>query len=122
MIHTLLGMDLGLFHLMEDFILNEVDSDIQTSSRSKRRMRRNLNKELESYLNEDTQIDILDECDEDYENEYESPRKKYKYDCESILLHQRYVDICLGIAYICVLFTFYGTTIFLIQTYSKCQP
>lgn len=112
-------MDLGLFHLMEDFILNEVDSDIQTSSRSKRRMRRNLNKELESYLNEDTQNESLDE---EYSNEYESPRKKHKYDCETIFLHQRHVDICLGIAYICILFTFYGTTIFLIQNYSKCIP
>lgn len=113
-------MDLGLFHLMEDFILNEVDSDIQTSSRSKRRMRRNLNKELAPYLNEDTHED--ESLDEEYLNEYESPRKKQKCDCESILLHQRYIDICLGIAYICILFTFYGTTIFLVQAYSKCNP
>lgn len=116
-------MDLGLFHLMEDFILNEVDSDIQTSSRSKRRMRRNLNKELESYLNEESQNDVDESLDEEYENEYESPRKKYKYDYgEPIFLHQRHVDICLGIAYICILFTFYGTTIYLVQTYSKCIP
>lgn len=109
-------MDLGLFHLMEDFILNEVDSqDIQTSSRAKRRMRRNLNKELAPYLNEDT---YSDPDSEEFEP-YESPRKKQK--CETIFI-QRHVDICLGIAYICVLFTFYGTTIFLIQTYSKCQP
>jgi hypothetical protein len=114
-------MDLGLFHLMEDFILNEVDSqEIQNSSRAKRRMRRNLNKELAPYLNDETHSED-DSIDEEYENEYESPHKKYKYDySEPIYLYQRHVDICLGIAYICVLFTFYGTTIYLIQNYSKC--
>jgi len=116
-------MDLGLFHLMEDFILNEVDSDIQTSSRAKRRMRRNLSKELAPYLNEDAQTQSVDDSYEESFDEYESPRKKYKYDySDPIYLPQRHVDICLGIAYICVLFTFYGTTIYLVQTYSKCIP
>jgi hypothetical protein len=114
-------MDLGLFHLMEDFILNEVDSDIQTSSRAKRRMRRNLNKELAPYLNEDEQTQSLDDSYEESFEEYESPRKKYKYDVQPNFI-ERHVDICLGIAYICILFTFYGTTIYLVQNYSKCIP
>ena len=117
-------MDLGLFHLMEDFILNEVDSqDIQTSSRAKRRMRRNLNKELAPYLNEDALTPDEDSYDESYKDsyeDYESPRKKQK--CDKDIFLQRHIDICIGIAYICVLFTFYGTTIYLVQAYSKCQP
>ena len=114
-------MDLGLFNLMEDFIVNEVDSqDIQTSPRARRRIRRNLSKELGSYLNQEEQTgyDFYD-SDESY-IEYESPRKKYKLDKQTNFI-QRHVDICIGIAYICVLFTFYGTTIYLIHTYSICN-
>lgn len=113
-------MDMGLFHLMEDFILNEVDSEsIKNSPRAKRRLMRNLNKELTPYLN--------DESSDEYESSYESPQKKYKCDkcdkshCNEIIYIERHVDICLGIAYICVLFTFYGTTFYLIQNYSKCS-
>ena len=45
-------MDLGLFHLMEDFILKEVDysQEYGYSSRAKRFMKRKLNKELTPYL------------------------------------------------------------------------
>jgi hypothetical protein len=112
-------MDLGLFHLMEDFILNEVDSqEIQKSSRAKRRMKRNLNKELAPYLNEESDTHTFD--DDSYEESYESPRKKYKHDIQSNFI-ERHMNICLGIAYTCVLFTFYGTTIYLIHTYSKCN-
>jgi len=95
-------MDCALFHLMEDFILKEVDYSQQYgySSRAKRFMRRKLNKELEPYLENDN-------ADSDDDNPGES----------SILLNRR-LEICLGIGYICFIVTFYSSIMYFTQAYS----
>jgi hypothetical protein len=92
-------MDCGLFHLMEDFILKEVDYSQQYgySSRAKRHMRRKLNKELAPYL----------------ENETDSESEP-----ESLILSNSRVDICLGVGYICVVVTFYSAIMYFTQAYS----
>ena len=97
-------MDLGLFHLMEHFILKEVDysQEYGYSSRAKRHMKRKLNKELTPYLDK---INELDEYDENY-----------KYDNS-----QAKSDICLGIAYMCIIVTFYGSVMFMVTSYSNSQ-
>ena len=92
-------MDCGLFHLMEDFILKEVDYSQQYgySLRAKRFMRRKLNKELAPYL----------------ENETDS-------EPESLILSNRQhrIDICLGVGYVCVVVTFYSAIMYFTQAYS----
>ena len=97
-------MDCGLFHLMEDFILKEVDYSQQYgySSRAKRHMRRKLNKELAPYIN-----------DSDHSDE----------ECESIILAQnKYLNICFPLAYIFIIGTVYTTTIYIVHMYSKSCP
>ncbi len=92
-------MACGLFHLMEDFILKEIDyaQEHGYSSRAKRHMRRNLNKELAPYLENET-----DDSDTD----------------ESLILTNSRVDICLGFGYICVVMTIYSTIMYFTQAYS----
>ena len=94
-------MDCSLFHLMEDFILKEVDYSQQYgySSRAKRFMRRKLNKELEPYLEND-------DSDSD-----DNPD-------DSLILSNRRLDICLGIGYICFIVTFYSSIMYFTQAYS----
>jgi len=103
-------MDCGLFHLMEDFILKEVDYSQQYgySSRAKRHMRKNLNKELAPYLENEN------------ENESDSEREP-----ESLIVSNSRVDICLGVGYIClgvgyicVVVTFYSAIMYFTQAYS----
>lgn len=107
-------MDCGLFHLMEDFILREVDYSQQYgySSRAKRYMRRKLNKELAPF------IENQDESEQDSDSETDTDRQRFN---DSIILSSRNVDICLGIAYLCILVTFYGSVFYVVQTYSKEQ-
>ena len=92
-------MDCSLFHLMEDFILKEVDysQHYGYSSRAKRRMRKNLNKELAPYL----------------ETESDSEREP-----ESLIVSNTRVDICLGVGYICVVITVYSAITYFTQAYS----
>ncbi len=96
-------MDCGLFHLMEDFILNEVDYSQKYgySLRAKRHMRRKLNKELAPYLENET-----DESDTQTEPD------------ESLILSNHRLDICLGVGYICVVVTVYSTIMYFTQAYS----
>ena len=95
-------MDCGLFHLMEDFILKEVDYSQQYgySLRAKRFMRRKLNKELAPYLDDKSESESDTEPD------------------ESLILSNRRLDICIGVGYICFVVTFYSAIMYITQAYS----
>ena len=102
-------MDCGLFHLMEDFILKEVDYSQQHgySSRAKRYMRRKLNQELAPYIN-DSDVDVDDSN-------------------ESIILPDRHSNICISVVYIfifvfCYFVFCYSTTMYIVYMYSKSCP
>lgn len=93
-------MDCGLFHLMEDFILKEIDYSQQHgySLRAKRYMRRKLNQELAPYIN------ISDEE-------------------ESIILPKNpNLNILFGVGYVFIAGTFYITTMYIVHIYSKSCP
>ena len=124
-----------LYHIIEDFISNEINPQLYDQSeliteRSKRRLRRNLNKELADYFNQQNQLDdIKSDSDtksdtdtkSDNESSDESPYKKCKYENignSELIIPQRNVDICLGATLVCILFTFYGSIIYLVQAYS----
>uniref|UniRef100_A0A6C0D1Y0 Uncharacterized protein n=1 Tax=viral metagenome TaxID=1070528 RepID=A0A6C0D1Y0_9ZZZZ len=120
-------MDCGLFHLMEDFILREVDYSQKYgySSRAKRYMRRKLNKELAPYIEEESQLQCENETDADSDNQsdYDS---KYDFDkntdichCESILIPKTRVEICFLVSYLSIILTFYGVSAFIMTKYSN---
>ena len=95
-------MDCGLFHLMENFILKEIDyAQVHGySSRAKRYMRRKLNQELAPYIND---------SDEDVG--------------ESIILPEKsHLNILFGVGYIFIVGTFYATTMYIVYTYSNNCP
>lgn len=101
-------MDCGLFHLMENFILKEIDyaQEYGYSSRAKRYMRRKLNQELAPYINDSDNSDNLDEDQE-----------------ESIILPQHTkLNILLGVGYVFIVGVFYSTTMYIVYTYSKNCP
>lgn len=102
-------MDCGLFHSMENFILKEIDYSQQYgySSRAKRYMRRKLNKELAPYIENDSL------------SESELVSEMEPHISESIMLSSTSVNICLVIAYICIVSTFYGITMYMVHDYSK---
>lgn len=116
-------MDCGLFHLMEDFILKEVDYSQQYgySSRAKRYMRRKLNKELAPFIEDET-LDKSSESESESESELDLDKKiDISNFNDSILISSRSADICFTVVYICIIATFYGTTLFIVQTYSSPQ-
>lgn len=108
-------MACGLFNLMEDFILREVDYSQQYgySSRAKRYMRRKLNKELAPFIEDEIQVNSSD-------TEIETTTDISNFN-DSILISSRSADICLSIVYVCIIATFYGTTLYIVQTYSSEQ-
>ena len=121
-------MDCGLFHLMEDFILREVEYSQKYgySSRAKRYMKRKLNKELAPYIEEESQLE--NESDAENDNEKESSDSDYesKYDyekhvhnCESMLIPKTRVEICFLVSYLSIIMTFYGVSAFIMTHYSK---
>jgi hypothetical protein len=132
-------MDLGLFNLMEGFILKEIDysQEYGYSSRAKRFMRRKLNQELSTYLEQsnttnttntserdsddsddldDSEIDINDVEDLDYEP-FNLPK--------TILCKQRPNDSLIhflyGFTYACIVVTFYGSVMYVVYSYSICN-
>ena len=111
-------MECGLFHLMEDFILKEVDYSQQYgySSRAKRYMRRKLNKELAPFIENET-VDKCSESESDTDREISVDVSNFN---NSILISSIGTDICLSVVYICIILTFYGTAMYIIQSYSKC--
>lgn len=112
-------MDCGLFHLMEDFILKEVDYSQQYgySSRAKRYMRRKLNKELAPFIENET-LDKSSDTDTESDRELSVDVSNFN---NSILISSIRTDICLSIAYMCIIITLYGTTTYIVQTYSSSQ-
>ena len=105
-------MDCGLFHLMEDFILKEVEYSQEHgySSRAKRHMRRKLNRELAPYIDHDEMHQLeSDTNDNDYENDKIN---------ESILIPKEY-DVLAGIIYVCVITTIYGVAFYIMSSYQN---
>jgi hypothetical protein len=111
-------MDCGLFHLMEDFILKEVDYSQKYgySSRAKRYMKRKLNKELAPYIEEENQSQN-DSDSSDYDSKYDTD---VVYDTfnESIIIPNTRVEICFLVSYLSVILTFYGVSAYIITNYS----
>lgn len=107
-------MDCALFHLMEDFILKEVDYSQQYgySSKAKRYMRRKLNKELAPYV--ESESDTSENVDSN-ESENDSNLSNISHNREFI--PHINVDICIAIAYICCVVSFYGSIIYITQAY-----
>lgn len=102
-------MDCGLFHLMEDFILKEVEYSQEHgySSRAKRHMRRRLNRELAPYIN-----------DSDIESDqYEQPDKIDKN--ESTILPYTRLEFYAAIVYVCVITTIYGVAFYIMTSYEN---
>ena len=141
MTHIMVTMDLGLFHLMEAFILKEIDysQEYGYSSRAKRFMRRKLNQELTTYLEQtntservpddadgdsdndsdnDSEIDINDGEDLDYEPSCKLPKTEMlsKIRPNDSLIHFLY-----GFTYACIVVTFYGSITYIIYSYSICN-
>lgn len=127
-------MDLGLFHLMEDFILKEVDysQEYGYSSRAKRFMKRKLNKELTPYLEKrdckckrdfSNSSDTESVCDIDVSN-YSSDSDDSKNNSlneTTIVCQHKWFDFCYGFTYACVVGTFYGSIMYIVFSYSKCK-
>jgi len=140
MTHIMVTMDLGLFNLMEGFILKEIDysQEYGYSSRAKRFMRRKLNQELSTYLEknnssnisntsekdsddsdidydpDDSEVDINDIEDSDYEH-FNLPKTLCKRPNDS-LIHFLY-----GFTYACIVVTFYGSMMYIVYSYSTCN-
>jgi len=119
-------MDCGLFHLMEDFILREVEYSQKYgySSRAKRYMKRKLNKELAPYIEEESQLENEtdnenESSDSDYESKYDVDKNIDNCYCESILIPKTRVEICFLVSYLSIIMTFYGVSAFIMTNYSK---
>ena len=122
-------MACGLFHLMEDFILKEVDYSQKYgySSRARRYMKRKLNKELAPFIEdeEDDKNEENDKNEEDDKNELESSSEyDSKYDTddtfnESIMIPKKCVEVCFFISYVSVILTIYGVTLYITRNYSN---
>jgi hypothetical protein len=119
-------MDCGLFHLMEDFILREVDYSQKYgySSRAKRYMKRKLNKELAPFI-ENEENEENENYDDEYDSKYETNENETSEskdmlnnsECESILIPKTRVEICFLISYLSIICTFYGVGAYIITSY-----
>lgn len=125
-------MACGLFHLMEDFILREVDYSQKYgySSRAKRYMKRKLNRELAPFIEEDEVEDDEDEeVDDTVEEKTSTEESSTKDDFEtyyeslnnfdSILIPKTQVEICVFVSYLSIILTFYGVSAYIITNYSN---
>jgi len=114
-------MECGLFHLMEDFILREVDYSQKYgySSRAKRYMKRKLNKELAPYIEEESQRenDSDDSDSSEYDSKYDTDNVYDTFN-ESIIIPNTRVEICFLVSYLSVILTFYGVSAYIITNYS----
>lgn len=111
-------MACGLFNLMEDFILREVDYSQQYgySERAKRFMRRKLTKELEPYIQKD-EPDV--ETDSDSGSDIDELYKKSVN--ASVLLPSHRVELCVFVGYLCVVATFYAVVASIVNLYLTNQ-
>jgi len=117
-------MACGLFHLMEDFILREVDYSQKYgySSRAKRYMKRKLNRELAPFIEEDEVDDTVEEKTSTDESSTEGDFERY-YDSlnnfDSILIPKTQVEICVFVSYLSIILTFYGVSAYIMTNYSN---
>ena len=124
-------MDCGLFHLMENFILREVDYSQKYgySSRAKRYMKRKLNKELAPYIEDHAQEESQSQNerqndsesdseldDDDYESKYDY--EKHAHNCESMLIPKTRVEMFFLVSYLSIILTFYGVSAYIMTNYS----
>lgn len=121
-------MACGLFHLMEDFILREVDYSQKYgySSRAKRYMKRKLNRELAPFIEDEVDDAEDEEVEEektsteesstegDFETYYESLNN-----FDSILIPKTQVEICVFVSYLSIILTFYGVSAYIMTNYSN---
>ena len=128
-------MDLGLFHLMEDFILKEVDysQEYGYSSRARRFMKRKLTKELTPYLEKDCKCKVRSdsevEVDSDSEYDSDSVDSDESIDSENnkflnertIIYQHKWIDFCYGFTYACLVGTVYGSIFYILHSYTKCK-
>ena len=112
-------MACGLFNLMEDFILREVDYSQQYgySERAKRFMRRKLNKELEPFIEKDEPE--LMESDTDSDSDIGELYKKSVN--ATVLLPSHRVEFCLFVGYLCSVAVFYAVTASIVNLYLTNQ-
>ena len=113
-------MACGLFNLMEDFILREVDYSQKYgySERAKRFMRRKLNKELEPYVQKD-EPDVNCESDSGSDSDIGELYKKSVN--ASVLLPSHRVEFCVFVGYLCVVTTFYAAVGSIVNLYLTNQ-
>lgn len=111
-------MACGLFNLMEDFILREVDYSQQYgySERAKRFMRRKLNKELEPYIQKDEP-----DLDSDSDSGSDIGELYKKSVNASVLLPSHRVEFCVFVGYLCVVVTFYAVVGSIVNLYLTNQ-
>lgn len=124
-------MDLGLFYLMEDFILKEVDysQEYGYSSRAKRFMKRKLNKELTPFLEKqdckckkeyDSESESV--CDIDVSSDSNDSNVSEDSSNERTIVYQhKWIDFCYGFTYACLVGTFYGSIMYIVFSYTKCK-
>lgn len=141
-------MDLHLLHLMEDFVLKEVEYSQQYgySGRAKRYMRRKLTNNLMPFLEKiESQSESEYDSDSDYDPDAESKHEKNEVDDNNndanndanapyedkddeitfnkIIKSDRKlfhsVDLCFGTIYIMIICIFYYSIAYLIVSYSN---
>jgi len=113
-------MDCGLFHLMEDFILREVEysQHYGYSSRAKRYMRRKLNQELAPYISEIESQDMDCICEDVSNSDTESIDSTTQN--ESIILPRygiKRMDLCIGMMYAFSVTTAYALVSHILYSY-----
>lgn len=113
-------MACGLFNLMEEFILREVDYSQQYgySERAKRFMRRKLNKELEPYIQKE-EPDVETDSDSDSDSDIGELYKKSVN--ASVLLPSHRVEFCVFVGYLCAVSTFYAVVASIVNVYLTNQ-
>lgn len=121
-------MDLKLLHLMEDFVLKEVDYSQQHgySGRAKRYMRRKLNDELSSFL-EKIESNAEDDSDSDSIHSHNEVNDNNDNDentfnkmihCDYKTIHNR-IDLCFLMTYLMFLGSLYSSIAYLICSYKE---
>ena len=124
-------MACGLFELMEQFILDEIDYSQKYgySSRAKRYMRRKLNKELAPYISTDVLEDIASESDNSDNSGCENDSNEYCNDYENrpvkfcSAYNQEHANACfnlymtIGIVSVCV--SIFTSTLVILDVYNN---
>ena len=119
------SMDSKLLHLMEEFVLKEVDYSQQHgySGRAKRYMRRKLTNELTSFLEN---IESVSESEGEIDDENDIVSNENNTSDENTfdkMIHRDYksihnkIDFCFGMAYVMFLASLYASIAHIIFSY-----